>query len=54
MYQGLGFILALPALWLVASGAYPRYNADVWVEAVRLRRPNGDAECEDFWRLTRC
>lgn len=54
MYQGLNFILALAALWLVALGVYLRYNAGVWEGVSRLRQRNGDAKRDGFLRFTYC
>jgi hypothetical protein len=45
MYQGLSFILALPALWLIALEVYVRYNPGILEGALGLRQCNGDAEC---------
>jgi len=54
MYQGLIFILALSALWLIALGVFLGYNAGVSEGALRLRQRNGDAECDGFLRFACC
>jgi hypothetical protein len=51
MSQGFGSILALSALWPVALGVYPRYNAGVCGGALGSRQCNGDAEYDGLLRM---